>query len=171
MDTSILQPGDFILFSGKSFISRGIKFFSKSKWTHVAFFVGNGYIIEATAAGVEKNLLAPLIKKTEAIAVMRVPNLTVEQMELMKAKAYAMLGEKYDVWQLLTFSVYFTLRKIGIIWPLLIGDRAGEVVCSTFGAMLLMVIPLKLCKRIKQATPDTFYSSGSLNKVYEEEIK
>lgn len=167
MDTKILQPGDFILFSGKSFISRGIKIFSGSKWSHIAIFIGNGYVIEATAAGVEKNLLAPLISKAAGIAVVRIPDLSVENMELMKDKAYSMLGEKYDVWQLLTMAPYFLLRKIGIIAPFLIGDKAGEVVCSALCAMCAMVIPIKFAKSIKTVTPDTIYKSDKVVKVYE----
>src|SRR3990172_1847958 len=164
MDTSILQPCDFILFSGKSFISRGIKFFSKSKWSHIVIYVGGGsnYIIEATAAGVEKNELVPLLKHADAIAVVRIPGLTVENSELMKAKAYSMLGDKYDFWQLITFSAYFSLRKIGIICPWIIGDKAGEVVCSALCDICTMVIPLKFAKTVKQVSPQTIYESDKV---------
>jgi cell wall-associated NlpC family hydrolase len=171
MDTSLLQPGDIIFFQGKSFISRGIRTFSSSKWSHVALFLGNGYVIEATAAGVEKNLVAPLFAHASRVAVGRIPNLTVENMELMKDKAYSMIGDKYDVWQLLTFSLYFAFRKIGIIWPFLIGDKAGAVVCSALIAICCMVIPLKLGKTPKTSSPESIYSSGKIEIVLEEEIK
>ena len=173
MDTSILQPGDFIFFSGKSFVSRGIKMFTKSKWSHVAMYVGGGkgYIIEATAAGVEKNELEPLLRHTDAVAVARIPGLTVEDMERMKDKAYSMLGDKYDFWQLITFSLYFSFRKIGIIWPGFIGDNAGQVVCSALCAMCALVIPVKFAKSPKQVAPQTIYESDKVSIIFEQEFK
>ena len=171
MDIAFLRPGDIIFFQGKSFISRGIRTFSNSKWSHVALYVGDGYVIEATAAGVEKNALIPLLKHANRTAVGRIPGLTVENQHLMIDKAYSMIGEKYDVWQLLTFSLYFAFRKIGIIWPFLIGDKAGAVVCSALIAVCCMVIPLKFGKSPKTSSPESLYSSGKIEIILEEEIK
>jgi hypothetical protein len=170
MDIGSLRPGDIIFFQGKSFISRGIRAFTDSKWSHVALYVGDGYIIEATAAGVEKNVLRPLIYRANRVAVGRIPNLTVDNQHRMIDKAYSMIGDKYDVWQLLTFSLYFAFRKIGIIWPFLIGDKAGEVVCSALVAICCMIIPLKFGKTLKAVSPETIYSSDKIEIISEEEI-
>lgn len=171
MDMSILQPGDFVLFQGKAFISRGIRAFSNSKWSHVAMFIGNGYVIEATAAGVEKNKIEPLFTHADRVAVMRIRDLSVENMELMKDKAYSMIGDKYDIWQLLTFGIYFAFRRLGITWSFLIGDKAGAVVCSAFCGMCALVIPLKMAKSVKTLTPESFYQCADMWLVKEEELK
>jgi cell wall-associated NlpC family hydrolase len=167
MDTCTLQPGDIIFFQGTHFISRGIRAFTNSKWSHVALYVGNGYVIEATAAGVEKNKLDPLTKRASRIAVGRIPDLKVEDMTRMIDKAYSLIGEKYDVWQLLTFGIYFAFRKIGIIWPFLIGDKAGEVVCSALVATCAAVIPISFAKSIKLVSPETIYSSDKIHVLLE----
>lgn len=171
MDISLLQQGDVVFFQGKSFISRGIRSFTKSKWSHVALYVGDGYIIEATGAGVEKNALLPLLGHASRVAVGRRKGLTIVEWELMKTRAYSMIGDKYDVWQLLTFPIYFALRKIGIIWPAIIGDKGGEVVCSAFVAMCFATIPVKFAKYLKSVSPETIYSSDEIEIIFEEETK
>ena len=162
-----LYPCDIVLFAGKSFISRGIKLFSGSKWSHTALFLGSGYVIEATQAGVEKNLLAPLVKKADRIAVLRIFNLTVENTELMKAKAYSLLGDKYDFLNLVTLAPYFILRKLGINAPFLVGSKAGEVICSELVAQCAMAIPIKFAKNPKLVSPETIYRSDRVTKVLE----
>ena len=169
IDTRILNPGDFILFSGKGFISRGICAFTNSRWSHIAIFTGDGYVIEATAAGVEKNLLAPLVIKADHVAIVRIPDLTVENMERMKDAAYAMLsvGLKYDFWQLFTLAPYFMLRKIGINAPWLIWDKSGAVSCSALCAQCASIIPLKFAKSIKLVAPETIYRSPLVMKIFD----
>jgi len=164
-----LHAGDFILFEGDAFISRGIQIFSGSKWSHAAIFLGDGYVMEATAAGVEKNLLAPLVKHAKSIAVMRIPDLTVEQMEEMKTAAYTLqtVGTKYDFANLITLAPYFMLRKIGINAPWLVWSRKGEVICSELCARCALVIPLKFAKNPKLVSPGVLYLSKLLIKVLE----
>ena len=177
MSDKIFQPGelhdsDFILFQGKAFISRGIELFD-GKYSHAAQFVGNGYVIEATAAGVEKSLLAPLIKHADGICVLRVPNLTVENAELMKAGAYSQLtvGTKYDFVNLVSLAPYFLLRKIGINAPWLVWSKTGRVICSELCARDLRAINIKLAKDDKLVSPGTMRSAakkGIFEIVYED---
>lgn len=173
MSNKIFQPGelhegDFILFAGKVFISRGIEAISGSKWSHAAIYVGNDYVIEATETGVEKNLLTPLIKQAKHIAVMRIPNLSVDDMERMKAKAYAMLGDHYDFLNLLTLAPYYLLRKLGITCNFLVFSTPGSVICSELCAECAMVIPFLFAKLAKLVAPQTIYTNGSITKAYED---
>ena len=164
-----LHAGDCVLFEGTAFLSRGIKLFSGSRWSHAAIFVGDGYIIEACAPGVEKNLLAPLIKQAKSIAVMRVPDLTMDQAELMKGAAYAMIsvGMKYDFVNLVSLAPYFLLRKIGINAPWLVWSRKGEVICSELYARCLLTLPIKLAAAAKLVSPGVIYASKLLIKILE----
>jgi uncharacterized protein YycO len=171
-----LHSGDFILFAGEGFVSRGIKLFSGSKWTHAAQFVGNGYVIEATRPGVEKNLLAPLIKKAAHICVLRVPNLSVDDSEILKAGAYSQLtvGTEYDFANLVTLAPYFVLRRLGlkpewISW--LVWSNKGEVICSELCARDLLAICIKLARSPKLVSPGTMYDAvkkGIFEKPYED---
>jgi hypothetical protein len=168
-----LHSGDFILFAGKSFIARGIKLFSGSKWTHAAQLVGNGYVIEANQPGVEKSLLAPLIKSASHICILRVPNLTVDNAELMKDAAYSMLsvGTEYDIINLISLAPYFLLRKIGINAPWLVWSAKGEVICSELCARSLLTICIKLASKAKLVSPGLMYDAvkkGIFEKPYED---
>lgn len=169
MDLTKLQPCDVIFFSGKGFVSRGIRFFTNSEWSHVALYVGGGegYVIEATAAGVEKNKLAPLIKHAAKWEVRRFDNLTVEEAELMKAKAYSLIYENYDFLQVLSLGVYYAFRKIGLTWSALVANTNGKMICSELVAVCALCINRKFKSKTKLVTPKTLYDSCHLHKVYE----
>jgi hypothetical protein len=173
MDTTSLQPGDVILFAGTSFVSRGIKYFTKSKWSHAAIYVGGGegFIVEATAAGVEKNKLEATLKHCSAWCVRRYPNLTVAQAEAMKTEAYGFLPYKYDFVQLLTLGVFFSLRKIGITWNSIVDSMPGRMICSELVAVCYQVIDVMFNKRTKMVTPDMLYTTGLLTTIQESEYK
>lgn len=173
MDSTSLQAGDCILFSGKGFVSRGIKFFTDSKWTHAAIYVGGGegFVIEATAAGVEKNPLAPLLKKASAYCVRRIPDLTVEQAELMKEKAYGLIYEEYDFVQLVSLGIYYAFRKIGISCGWLVRNAPGKMICSELYAVCALCVPLKFKSKTKLVTPAMLYETRLMTTVEEFENK
>jgi hypothetical protein len=177
MSDKIFEPGelhtsDFILFAGKSFISRGIELFD-GKYSHSAQLVGNGYIIEANQPGVEKSLLAPLIKAADHICVLRVPNLSVDDSEIMKNGAYSQMtvGTKYDFVNLVSLAPYFLLRKIGISAPWLVWSKTGRVICSELCARDLRAINIKLAKDDKLVSPGVMRAAakkGIFEIVYED---
>lgn len=173
MDTKLLQPGDVILFSGKGFISRGIKWFSNSRWSHVGLYVGGGggYIIEATEAGVEKTALAPLVAKAQAVCVRRRAGLTVEQVEQIKDKAYGLIYDGYDFVQLLSLGIYFAFRKLGITWSALVRNSRNRMICSELVAVCFSVLPIRFRAKTKLVTPEDLYVTKELDTVYEEVIK
>ena len=43
----VIQVGDVILVEGKQRVSKIIKYLTQSNWSHVAFYIGNGELIEA----------------------------------------------------------------------------------------------------------------------------
>ena len=173
LDLKTLQLGDILLFQGKSFISRGIMYFTKSKYSHAALYIGGGenYIIEATGAGVEKNLVAPLIAQADAFCVRRIPDLTVENAELMKDKAYSLIYSSYDTKQLLSLGVYYTLRKLGLNWDWLVSNNPQRITCSELVAVACLCIPLKFAAKVKDVTPETLYLSNKLVTVVESYTK
>lgn len=173
MPTLILHPGDCILIQGKSFVSRGIMWFTKSKYSHVAMYVGGGkgYIVEATAAGVEINKLEDLIKHSSAYAVRRIPGLTVDQAEAMKDKAYALIYDDYDFVQLASLGLYYLLRKCGISWSLLVRSARNKMICSELFAVCCLVIPIKFKSKTKLVTPDTLYTTSLMETILEFEHK
>jgi len=168
-DLKILQPGDCILFKGKGFISRGIRWFTDSEWNHVVIYVGGGnnYIVEAVMDGVEKNEILPLLKKAEKFCVRRIPDLTVENSELMKAKAYSLMYEPYDKLQFAGLAIYNLLRKIGIKASFLVPNKRDSIICSELYAVCALTISIKFKKKISLVTPDVLGKSDILTTVYE----
>lgn len=173
MDTSILQPGDCILIGGASFISRGIKLFTGSKYSHCMMYVGggDGFVIEAIESGVEKTPLSKAIKGATDICARRIPGLTVEQVECMKDKAYSLIYEDYDYLQIAGLAVYQALKAIGIKWMALIPSNSTKMICSELYAVCAMTIPLKFKVRAKLVTPETLASTTDMKTIYEEKIK
>jgi len=164
----MLQPGDCILFSGKSLISRGIRWFTDSKWNHAAIYVGGGgqFVIEATAAGVEKTALKELLK-CEAVCVRRIPDLKVEDAELMKDRAYGLIYDNYDYAQIASLGIYFLFRKIGIKIPWLVRNAKSEMICSELFAVCALVIPVRFERETKLVTPDSLYQTDKMNTMFE----
>lgn len=158
-----IHPGDIIFFRGKSFISRGIRWFTDSEWSHVGMALNGTELIEATAAGVEKNKIEPLIKNAEKICIKRIPDLTVEEMETIKTKAYACLYENYDFLQFISLIPYFLFRKLGFNWTFLIFNSRTKMICSELVGVLLWTVDRKLAKtisKLKKITPQDVYDSN-----------
>lgn len=173
IDLQLLQSGDVILLQGTSLVSRGIRWFTDSKYSHVCLYVGGGsnYIIESTEAGVEKNELQKILAHASSVCVRRHTGLTVEESELIKTKAYSLIYENYDYIQLLSLGVYFSLRRLGITWGSIVASMPGRLICSELVAVAYLCIPLKFKSKTKLVTPQTLYETELLDTVLEEEIK
>jgi uncharacterized protein YycO len=106
-----MRVGDVIVVSGTSFISKMIQKVVGSKWTHVALYVGGGYILEIdwnTKASVLKNNYP--ISKYEYVVLRNKTALTKDQRDsiISSAVAHHQKGTKYD-WFLLA-SLYLKKR-------------------------------------------------------------
>jgi len=168
METSKhIYPGDIILFRGKSFISRGIRFFTKSKWNHAALALDGSYLMESTSAGVEKNSIIKLLKKSEAFCILRDSDLAVSDVELIKSKAYSLLYENYDFLQLISMAPYFALRAIGINAPFLVFNSRTKMICSELCYVSYLAAGIKLGNKAKLVSPESLYKSPLFEVVYE----
>jgi len=163
-----IYPGDILLFSGKGFISRGIKFFTNSEYSHVAIAVSGTECIEATAAGVEKSDIQTLINKTEHFCVRRI-DLTMEQAEKIKERAYQLLYESYDFLQFISMIPYLLLRKIGITWNSLIFNSRVRMICSELVGVCLKYADVINTPNyyIKRYTPDSWYKFEKAKTILE----
>ncbi len=159
----MLKPGDVILFQGKSFVSRGIMWFTDSEYSHAALYVGDGYIIEATAAGVEKNRLD--FSHCSSYCIRRAEWLTDGQISRIVEKAYALIYDEYDMKQLFTLGAYYFFRKLGITWAALVANMPNRMICSELVAVCYLTIPMVFREKTKLVTPDTLYTTTLLKTV------
>lgn len=72
-----LKPGDLLFSSSLGVTSFGIRVFSTSSVSHVAIFLGDNNVAEATGAGVQiVSLKKKAMKHSDKLFVLRVPDLT-----------------------------------------------------------------------------------------------
>lgn len=70
-----LKPGDLLFSSSLGVTSFGIRVFSTSSVSHVAIYLGDNNVAEATGAGVQIVSLKKAMKHSDKLFVLRVPTL------------------------------------------------------------------------------------------------
>jgi len=168
----LLQPCDIILVSGKGLVSRAIRWFTDSEWSHAALYVGGGKqaIIEAMETGVEVNPLQTLVKGHTKVCVLRYPGLLVEQAEVIKAKAYDLTYHRYDFPQLITLGVYNFFRKLGVKMSFLVSNSRNNIICSELIAVCYKAAMIEFSKKTKMVTPASLYTNDGLTTIYEAKL-
>ncbi len=54
----LVNPGDFLVFSTAGWEAHVIQVATRSRWNHAAVYIGDGWIIEANPAGVQRSRLS-----------------------------------------------------------------------------------------------------------------
>ena len=101
-----VRPGDIFLTQGNSFVSRGIRFFSRSggesraEVNHVGIVVKGGWpvlakIVEASSVVKRHSMVGYFNSKNTKVAVYRPINLTDETIHNIVARAESYVGMKY----------------------------------------------------------------------------
>lgn len=172
LPSHICQTGDCILLRGESFISKSIRKFTNSEWSHVAIYVGGGKrkTIDASLGGVRVSTIDKLMQDASAICIRRIPNLTVEEAERMKDKAYSMVYQPYDVPQFLSLGLYFILSALGINANWIIANGRSRYICSEAYAVCALTIPLEFADSVKQVVPETLFKTDLMNTIYYDDI-
>ena len=135
----LLEPGDIFLTRGCSFISRAIRFFTRSKGekptkvNHVGIVVQRGdmktsIVVEAQSKVVRHKLWSRYgPPKKDLVAVYRANNLTMEQFKDIVAEAEKQVGKKYGF---LMIAAHLKDWLIGRILGWLLGWQFSEVYLS-----------------------------------------
>lgn len=117
----ILKPGDIFLTRGKSFLSKAIRFFTRSigesrtKINHVGLLVENGIlqtavVVEASTAVKRHSLWSrygPPAK--DDVAVYRAKNLSDEEVKIIVAEAESQVGREYGYFKVLAHLMDWAL--------------------------------------------------------------
>lgn len=108
----------------KSFISRAISYFTKSKYTHAFIVTGNNEAVEATFPRVRKftlnDRMAELAMQNRGYAVFDWPDIQLADRWKLAKEARSWIGKFYDIGQILIYLFTGRFFKDGI----------GTVVCS-----------------------------------------
>ncbi|ARO21344.1 hypothetical protein B2J90_28395 (plasmid) [Bacillus tropicus] len=122
--------GDIIVVSGKSFISKVIQKVAGSKWTHVALYVGGGYIIE-----IDWNTKSTIVREKystsdlDCVVLRNKDELTKEQRDaiISSAVTYQRKGFRYDWLRLISLYLKSKFPNSKLIDKF---DNKNKFVCT-----------------------------------------
>ncbi len=156
-----LRPGDVLLVEGNKRISAVIKYLTQSTWSHSAFYIGNGQLIEALAE--EGVIQVPLSKyATFNTRICRPAALTEEDREAVITFMTQSVGKQYDVRNVTDLMRYLiTKPPVPIRWRRrMLAFGSGDptrAICSTLIAQAFQQVRYPILPHIEtQADEDKF---------------
>lgn len=112
-----LKPGDLLFSSSLGVTSFGIRVFSTSSVSHVAIFLGDNNVAEATGAGVQIVSLKKAMKHSDKLFVLRVPDLTPQQATDITAFANKIKDSGYNYRGIVEFIPFMVTRQMCSLNP------------------------------------------------------
>ncbi len=112
-----LKPGDLLFSSSLGVTSFGIRVFSTSSVSHVAIYLGENNVAEATGAGVQIVSLKKAMKHSDKLFVLRVPDLTPQQATEITAFANKIKDSGYNYRGIVEFIPFMVTRQMCSLNP------------------------------------------------------
>lgn len=112
-----LKPGDLLFSSSLEVTSFGIRVFSTSSVSHVAIYLGENNVAEATGAGVQIVSLKKAMKHSDKLFVLRVPDLTPQQATEITAFANKIKDSGYNYRGIVEFIPFMVTRQMCSLNP------------------------------------------------------
>lgn len=127
LDENKLEPGDIILTRAKKgLLSNLIRWFTHGAFSHVAIFVGDSNIIDATRRGVcDNTIMRHPFKKANLFCILRHPNLTPQQQQKLEQILRSQyISAEYNAKGILRFV--FSFIPVGRYKTLFCSELAAE---------------------------------------------
>lgn len=112
-----LKPGDLLFSSSLGVTSFGIRIFSTSSVSHVAIYLGDNKVAEATGAGVQIIPLKQAMEHSDKLFALRVPDLTPQQAAGIEAFAYKIKDSGYNYRGIVEFIPFMVTRQMCSLNP------------------------------------------------------
>lgn len=112
-----LKPGDLLFSSSLGVTSLGIRAFSNASVSHVAVYLGDNEVAEATGAGVQIVSLKQAMKHSDKLFALRVPELTPQQAAEIKTFAYKIKDSGYNYRGIVEFIPFMVTRQMCSLNP------------------------------------------------------
>ncbi|WP_226620688.1 YaeF family permuted papain-like enzyme, partial [Klebsiella quasipneumoniae] len=112
-----LRSGDLLFSSSLGVTSLGIRAFSASSVSHVALYLGEGQIAEATGAGVQVISLQQAMAHSDKLFALRVPDLTPDQAMAMRGFAWEVKDSGYNYRGIIQFIPYMVTKPLCSLNP------------------------------------------------------
>lgn len=112
-----LKAGDLLFSSSLGVTSFGIRAFSTSSVSHVAIYLGDNEVAEATGAGVQIVTLKEAMKHSDKLFALRAPTLTPKQAAEMKTFANKIKNSGYNYRGIAEFIPFMVTRQLCSLNP------------------------------------------------------
>ncbi|AEO93471.1 enoyl-CoA hydratase/carnithine racemase-like [Bacillus phage G] len=155
-----LQPGDIVLIRGKSFISKFVRFFTKSEYTHAAMMISERHMIEANFN--KKVNIVNFKYNPETMEIYRYKeDLTKEQQIVIVQSSYEMLNKYYDYLQVIFYMIeYFIGKRYDRMFNL-----QSFIICSEIIDRAYSEIEINLVEK-SNMTPGDLVMSKEIKRIY-----
>jgi hypothetical protein len=108
-----LNQGDILLYHGKSWISKAIRFFDGTDYNHVSIYMGNHIVAEALENGIITQRIDDSIKNSEYVIAKRLNNCP-QNMDPVMDIVLRYKGKRYAYEQLLLLAFICIFRKVNL---------------------------------------------------------
>jgi uncharacterized protein YycO len=162
-DMMELKPGDIIIYKGNSFVSKFVKFFTKSDYTHTSMLISNDIVIEANWYKTAN--MVGFMYKPEIMEIYRVKGgLTGSQQLQIVQYAYEMFGKTYDYPQIIS---YIFERFTGKHYYNRFNSKdhiiCSELIDNAYGKMGYDLVPTR---DLGNVTPADLATSTLIERIY-----
>ena len=154
--------GNILMIKNSFWLSRFIRWITKSDYDHVAIFMNDKYIIEADLSGVKKTPFE-FYKNRVEYKILSVKNISDFDRYVVVEYAKAQIGKSYDYIQLICMGFFYLIKKLRKIEPI---DLSGWV-CSELVAESFYEIGIKFSESVDpdNITPKDIYTSSIVKEV------
>lgn len=112
-----LRPGDLLFSSSIGVTSLGIRAFSTSSVSHVAIYIGDNQVAEATGAGVQIVSLQQAMQHSDKLFALRAPTLTPQQAAGIKNFVYKNRDSGYNYRGIIEFVPFMVTKQLCSLNP------------------------------------------------------
>lgn len=112
-----LRPGDLLFSSSIGVTSLGIRAFSASSVSHVAIYIGDNQVAEATGAGIQIVPLQQAMQHSDKLFALRAPDLTPQQATGIRNFAYKNRDSGYNYRGIIEFVPFMVTKQLCSLNP------------------------------------------------------
>ena len=158
INASALKPGSIIFVRHNGLLSRLIRrFLGGFGYSHVAFYMGIGLVLESDIGGVQINPMSQYVDNDIFTCEVVNPPLTAEQVETMSKAMLEHLKDEYDYSLLFGNALNKLILKCNKNWFMRLFDQSRHWICSELIAEGFRRIGVKLPKPVSCMNPKDIY--------------
>lgn len=159
INVEALKPGSILFVRHEGFISRLIRrFLGGFEYSHVAFYMGVGLVLESDVGGVQINPISQYVDNPVYTCEILNPHpMTAEQVAAMSKAMLQYLKDEYDYSLLFGNALNKLALKCNKNWIFRLFDQSRHWICSELIAEGFRCVGVVLPKPVAQMNPKDIY--------------